>query len=90
MEERLEKIEQDILAIKLRNNNVEADKAWEISLFRKILIAIITYIIASFILYIIRVQNFLLSAFIPTVGYILSTLSLPIIKKWWMDKHIKR
>lgn len=36
MDIRLQKLEQEIEIIKQRNLKVEADKAWEISLFRKI------------------------------------------------------
>ena len=41
----LEQIKSDIEQIKQRNARVEADKAWETSLFRKILIAVLTYIV---------------------------------------------
>jgi len=62
------------------------DKAWETSWARRITIALFTYIIASIWLVIIENSQPFLNAFVPTVGYILSTLSLPIIKDWWM-KH---
>ncbi len=87
MDERLESIEHELQIIKERNLRVQADKAWETSVFRRTLIACITYIIASFVLYAIHVPNFYLSAIIPTLGYILSTLSLPFIKKWWIEKY---
>ncbi len=89
MEERIQKMEQELIQIKERNVRVQADKAWETSAFRKITIAVITYILASLVLYFIGVQNFYLSASIPTLGYLLSTLSLPMIKKWWIKKCFK-
>lgn len=89
MEKQLQIIEKEIAEIKQRNIRVEADKAWETSYFRKITIAITTYIIASFVLCIIGVKNYFLSALIPTFGYIISTLSLPFIKKWWVEKYFK-
>ncbi len=85
MEDRLKKLEQEVEALKERNVRVEAGKAWEVSSFRKASIAVVTYVIAAIALYFIGVQNFLLSALIPTIGYILSTLSLPFVKKWWID-----
>lgn len=52
MDERLEKIKQEIRTITERNRRVEADKAWETSLFRLFSIAIVTYCVAAFLLYI--------------------------------------
>ncbi|MBP6942960.1 MAG: hypothetical protein KBB55_02870 [Candidatus Buchananbacteria bacterium] len=87
MEERIQKIEAELEQIKQRNLRVAADKAWEVSLFRKILIAVITYIVAAVVIYLIGVDNFLSSAFVPTIGYLLSTLTVPVIKKWWLTKN---
>ena len=82
-------IEKEILIIKERNKRVEADKAWERSGFRIFLVASITYIIAAIVLSFIGVANFLLSALVPTVGYFLSTQSLPIVKKWWTNRFLE-
>ncbi|MDB4992451.1 MAG: hypothetical protein JWL75_696 [Parcubacteria group bacterium] len=82
-------IEEELRVIRDRNKRVEADKAWETSLFRKLLIAAITYVIASVVMWAIGVSNFYLSAFIPTLGFLLSTLSLPAIKRWWIRTHFK-
>ena len=82
-------IEHEIKLIKERNQFVEAEKAWETSLFRLISIAVLTYIIASIVMYLIGVQNFLVNAFIPTIGYILSAQSLPFLKRWWILKYYK-
>jgi len=90
MEERFQKIELDVEAVKSRNSRVEAEKAWETSFFRVATIAFITYVIALFIMKSIGVKDFFLNAFVPTVGYILSTQSLPFIKKWWIEKFFKK
>ena len=84
----MENIEEQLLVIKTRNNRVEADKAWETSLFRKLLITVVTYCVASVVLYTIGASNFYLGALIPTIGYLLSTLSLPSIKKWWIQNYL--
>jgi hypothetical protein len=78
--------EQEIDLIKERNRRVELDKAWETSWTRKIAIAILTYIVAAIWLLIIKETNFLLKAFVPVVGYILSTLSLGSLKQWWVTR----
>jgi hypothetical protein len=28
-------------------------------------------------------------AFVPVVGYVLSTLSLPFLKRWWIKKNYR-
>lgn len=90
MEQQIQKIEKEISEIKERNRKVEADKAWETSVFRMVSILILTYLIASWVMYIINVKEYWLNALIPTLGYFLSTLSLPIVKKWWVKNRWKK
>jgi ABC-type anion transport system duplicated permease subunit len=87
MESRIAKIEQEVQEIKRRNQKVEADKAWETSFFRVVSIVAITYLIAALVMYMIGVANYWQNALIPVVGYFLSTQSLPIIKKWWIENR---
>lgn len=87
MEERIQKLEKELILIKERNLKVEADKAWETSYFRVLLITVIIYIVAAKLLYSTKVDNYLLGAIIPAVGYFLSVQSLPFVKKWWIQKH---
>lgn len=81
-------IEQEIEAIKRRNQYVEADKAWETSIFRIISVSIITYIIAVAFLYLLGNPKFLLNAFLPVVGYVLSTQALPSLKRRWISRYL--
>lgn len=81
-----EQIEQELGAIKERNRRVEADKAWETSWTRRLFIGIITYIIAGIWLVMIKDSSPWLKALVPSAGYILSTLSITIIKNWWVNK----
>lgn len=87
MEQKLQDLEKEIMAIKERNMRVGADKAWETSNFRIFSIALITYAIAALVLYLIGTENFLRNALVPTVGYFLSTQSFPAIKKWWIKNN---
>ena len=89
MEDQIKQIQEELEVIKNRNKKVEQNKAWEISFFRKVSIIVVTYIVASVVMYFIGVQKFLLNALIPTVGYLLSTLSLSFLKDWWINKLIK-
>lgn len=87
MEERIEKIEDELKLIKERNVRVEADKAWERSIFRVASITIITYIIAGLALYAIGNEYPLRNAFIPALGYFLSTQSLLFLKRRWTKQN---
>ncbi|MDD5770334.1 MAG: hypothetical protein PHE25_05165 [Candidatus Gracilibacteria bacterium] len=77
-------LEKEIELLKQRNKKVEADKAWEISNFRKVSIIIITYITMSLVMYYLDFQKPFLNALIPTLGYTLSTLSLSVLKKIYL------
>lgn len=88
--ENFEEIKKEIDLIKERNRRVEADKAWETSRTRVVSIVAMTYILTAIVFYFIGVKNFFLNALIPTVGFYLSTLSLPFIKKWWIENNIKK
>ncbi len=79
-------IEKEIRQIQERNNRVELDKAWEVSFTRRCFIALMTFIIANVWLRVINENDSFLKALIPTGGYVLSTLSLPFIKKSWSEK----
>jgi len=80
---------RDIDEIKRRNVQVEADKAWETSLFRRVLIALFTYLTISVYLYAINIDRPFLNAIVPTVCFLLSTLTLPFIKRAWLKKYSK-
>lgn len=90
MQEEIQRLEKEIQAIQERNRKVDADKAWETSRFRILSVALVTYIIAAIVLYLIGANNFLLSALVPTVGYLLSVQTLPVIKRWWIKNHITK
>ena len=81
---------KEIKLIKERNRRVEADKAWETSFARRALITVATYFIVVIFLYSIEAPRPWLNALVPTVGYVLSTLSLPFIKKYWIKNVYKK
>lgn len=81
---KIEQIEKKILAIERRNKRVEADKAWETSFSRKIIIAILTYgVIVTFFTFAQLPKPFI-NSIVPTMGFLLSTLSLTFFKKLWI------
>ena len=81
-------IEKEIQQIHERNKRVEAEKAWETSPFRIAIICVITYTTTTIVFAAIGVKLYLLNALIPTIGFFLSTQSLPPIKKWWINRRL--
>lgn len=78
LEERIAKIEE-------RNKRVEIDKAWEVSWTRKILLMFFTYVsIALYLRFIVGIDPWI-NAIIPTIGFLLSTLTLSYFKKLWLQ-----
>ncbi len=80
-------IEKELQIIKDRNRRVEMDKAWEVSWTRRLFITVLTYAVASVWLVLINEAVWYLKAFVPVAGYILSTLSLPAVKRWWVGNR---
>lgn len=83
----IEEIKKEIEILKKRNAMVETDKAWETSVLRKFLIAIFTYLAITIYMWAIGIDLPMLNAIIPTIGFLLSTLTLPLFKKWWVKKY---
>lgn len=77
-------MENRIKAIEERNLRVEADKAWETSWTRRILIAVLTYVVVVLFFSTAGLPKPFLNSIVPTVGFVLSTLSLPYFKKIWL------
>lgn len=82
-------IEQEIINIKERNARVEADKAWETSYFRKIIIAMLTYIVIVIFFYFAGLSKPFVNAIVPTAGFVLSTLSVTYFRKFWIKNLYK-
>ncbi len=79
----LEDLEKRIEKIEKRNENVAADKAWETSWSRKLLLLAFTYIAIGLYMEFILNINPWINAIVPSLGFMLSTLSLPYFKKLW-------
>lgn len=78
--------QMDIETLHQRNARVEADKAWEQSWTRRVLIAAMTYIVVSAYQIMLGMPKFYLHAFVPAGGYLISTFSLPVFKHVWLEK----
>lgn len=77
-------IENRVTDIEERNKRVELDKSWETSWTRKICIMILTYITVIIYSYLIRNFDYIFfSSLVPVIGFVLSTLSLKVVRKKW-------
>jgi hypothetical protein len=79
-----------ITQIQERNAKVEADKAWETSLTRKVIIMFLTYLVVVVFLKLIGDSNPFVHGLVPVCGYFLSTLSLRAVKQLWLQFCYKR
>jgi hypothetical protein len=83
VEVKLQLLEEEIQKIKERNTEKDEHKAWETSLFRKFLIAILTYFVMVLLMGSIGVEEPEVNAIVPTFGFLLSTFSLSVFKSLW-------
>lgn len=86
MEDRIKELEKRVNDIEKRNKRVEGDKAWEVSSLRKMLILIMTYIFAVLYLTVADTTNPFLGAVVPCAGFFLSTQTVKLVKKWWLNR----
>ena len=71
----------------LTNKKVEADKAWETSYSRKLLILILTYFVIVIFFFVSNLGNPFINAIVPSLGFFLSTLTIPFFKNWWLKNR---
>ena len=83
-------IKEEIEKLKERNKKVESDKAWELSKTRRIIVAFSIYLAAYVLFWMINTPKPLVDASVPALAYILSTLTFPFFKKWWIYNLYKR
>jgi hypothetical protein len=80
MKNDIAELKREIALLKERNKRVEADKAWETSMLRKVSVLITTYCVVALTLVVIGSDRPLVNALIPSLGYVLSTLTLGMLK----------
>lgn len=75
-------VEKRLAKIEARNQKVERDKAWETSWVRRIAICVLTFLIVlAYNAAISSSNNIFLNSAVPVIGFLLSTLSLDLIRK---------
>lgn len=86
----IQELEQEINKIKERNKKVEADKNWETSWARKIIISLFTYLVIALFFLFAGILNPFVNAIVPAMAFILSTASLPFLKNLWLKYIYKK
>lgn len=88
--ETIKNISEGINKLKNRNKRVEADKAWETSLTRKIIIAFLTYIVIVIFFYFAGLPKPFVNSIVPSLAFVVSTLTLPLFRKFWIKNIYKK
>ena len=83
----IKELETAIKKIHKRNKKVEADKAWETSWTRRAFVVILTYIAIVLFFFAADLPKPFINSIVPAAAFALSTLSLPLFKKFWLKAH---
>ena len=73
----LEDLQRRLATIEERNARVEADKTWETSIIRTAFLAVITFAVTAFALFVVRNQHAVRDALIAAVGRVVSIVQVP-------------
>jgi len=82
-----EELAKRVEAIEARNSKVELDKKWETGILRKVFLLVVTYVLLGVYMTFIGVNKSWLNAIIPSLGFLISTLTLGWVKTLWINKH---
>lgn len=77
--DRISDLEKRIDLLESRNKIVDDNKKWETSKVRHFIVAILTYGCMVLLFVTIGSQNYFIDAIVPTLGFLLSTLSLDFL-----------
>ena len=86
MTERMNYLQKQINDLKRRNFEKDRGKDFEGSYTRVLFLMVITYwTLFGYMALVIKSKNPYLDAIVPTVGFNISTWSLPYVKEWWIQ-----
>ena len=83
-------LEKELKIVKQRNKKVEADKAWETSNTRTVLVGVLTYIVIVVFFKVAGLPKPFLNSVIPALAFLVSTLTIPLFKKYWLKSVHKK
>lgn len=82
-------LEERLAVIEERNKRVEGDKAWETSWTRRFSIMILIYAVVAFYLrFVVHIDPWI-NAFVPVIGFLISTLTVSLLKQHWLNQRLK-
>jgi len=84
---KLGELEKEIKKVKVRNKRVEADKAWETSFTRRVLVAVLTYFVIVLFFYFAELPKPFVNSIVPALAFLLSTMTLSFFKKIWLKRY---
>ncbi len=77
-------IEDQLAKLEFKCKSNDLNYAWNNSWFRRIMTAVLTYLVVLLFFVVGQLPRPLINALIPTVGFILSTLTIGYFKKIWI------
>ncbi len=84
---KLKELEKEIKKVKVRNKRVEADKAWETSFTRRVLVTVLTYLVIVLFFYFAELPKPFINSIVPALAFLLSTMTLSFFKKIWLGRY---
>lgn len=81
-------LEKRVTELENKNLRVEGDKAWETSWARRVSIMLCTYLVTVAYLHFIVHTEAWINALVPVMGFVLSTLTISVLKKRWL-RHFR-
>ncbi len=74
-------LEERVAKLEARNSRVEADKAWETSWTRRLVLMLLIYVTVVFYLHFVIHIDPWINALVPVIGYFVSTFTVSFLKK---------
>lgn len=80
-------INKRIELLEARNKRVEADKSWETSWTRRVLLMLLTYlVVVSYLYFVLHIDPWV-NALVPVMGFFVSTFTLSLAKNYWLSRR---
>ena len=86
----LAELDLRISSIEARNRRVELEKAWELSLTRKVSILALTYLVMILVFWSLENEKYALNAIVPTLGFFFLRYPFQRSRHGGKDRRIPR
>ncbi|HXE10167.1 MAG TPA: hypothetical protein VN554_01955 [Verrucomicrobiae bacterium] len=82
-------LEERVAKLEARNRRVEADKAWETSWTRRLVLMALIYLTVIFYLrFVVHIDPWI-NGLVPVLGYFVSTLTITFLRQRFTDRQRK-